>query len=128
MTLMLITPSVIQGAGVANAKVYVDGDLVTTTDESGQYRLMNVTTGTYKIQVYKVTVVAVIQAGVKSIFLYDQYFTSHKRTCMIFSVIHLYRLKLLIFYSVLLMSASLPPTQPFPPYYPQSMNVSIKIE
>ena len=68
MTLMLITSSVIQGAGVANAKVYVDGDLVTTTDESGQYRLMNVTTGTYKIKVYKVTVVAVIYAGIKSIF------------------------------------------------------------
>ena len=36
---------------MANAKVYVDGNLVATTNETGQYRLMNITTGNYKIQV-----------------------------------------------------------------------------
>ena len=37
---------------MANAKVYVDGTLVATTDDSGKYRLVNITTGSYKIQVH----------------------------------------------------------------------------
>ena len=42
----------LQGEGVANAKVYVDGNLVATTNDAGYYRLLNITANTYKIQVY----------------------------------------------------------------------------
>ncbi len=36
---------------MSGAKVYVDGEEVTTTDHSGNFQLLNVTTGRYNIKV-----------------------------------------------------------------------------
>ncbi|XP_064407676.1 BOS complex subunit NOMO1-like isoform X2 [Halichondria panicea] len=40
-----------KGKGVSGAKVYVDGEEVTTTDHRGNYQLLNVTTGRYNIKI-----------------------------------------------------------------------------
>ena len=43
--------SLLQGEGLAGAKVTVDGQLEATTDASGYYQLLNVTAGTYTVEV-----------------------------------------------------------------------------
>ena len=40
-----------QGDGVGGARVYVDGEEVTSTDSGGHYQLLNITTGRYNIKV-----------------------------------------------------------------------------
>ena len=57
----------IQGEGISDAKIYVNGNLVTTTSESGHFHLTNITTGTYHIQVKTCIIVVFMDCSLRKL-------------------------------------------------------------